>query len=62
MVYNLFKTVITGKKIWYHTKKHLEEDSLELDEDIDIEEGDEPVASTIRLSAQNKPRPQTFEL
>lgn len=53
--------MITGKKIWYHTKAHLEQDSLELDEEADIEDN-EPTA-TIRLKTESsKSRPQTFEL
>lgn len=56
----IFVTVITGKKIWYHTKAHLEQDSLELDDEADVENVE---SAAVKLRNENKAsRPQTFEL
>lgn len=61
----VFVTVITGKKIWYHSKAHLEQDSFEVEDDVDVEDGaniNVNTAATERLNQPNKPRQQTFEL
>lgn len=59
------KTLVSGKKLWYHSKAHLEQDisSLEMVDDDECEHDDDQNATNEQLSKNpNKSRPQTFEL